>query len=546
MLINFSIKTRLIAVICLLTLELIIGAGVGLVSLSHANRNMNSLYEDRLVRLGQLDKIVRTLNLNQLALAESLTSPEAARAMLTEIERNTKVIDEKWDAYLATELTEEEARLATHFASTRDDYLTKAFNPAVAAIKASDLPRATQLVDGKMNELFKPVRQDINGLIKVQLDSAAQQNKDSRETYALVRTVCLAGMSLGLLIAAAVGTLLVRGIVTPLNDAVRLANAVAGGDLTQEVSVRSRDETGRLMQALKDMNAGLVNIIGQVRGGTDTIATAASQIAVGNLDLSSRTEQQAGALEETASSMEELTSTVKQNADNASQANTLVGSASSVASKGRAVVSQVVNTMGEINESSRKIVEIISVIDGIAFQTNLLALNAAVEAARAGEQGRGFAVVASEVRTLAQRSAAAAKEIKTLIDASVKKVEAGSRLVDQAGATMSDIVDSVTRVTDIMAEIAAAGREQTAGIEQVNEAINQMDRTTQQNAALVEEASAAAQELRDSAGLLAAAVGAFRLPAQAVSASLPPRSAARAARSTTRLRQPQLSVQIPE
>jgi methyl-accepting chemotaxis protein-1 (serine sensor receptor) len=535
MLSNFSIKTRLIAVICLLALELIIGAAVGLVSLSHANRDMNSLYEDRLVRLGQLDKIVRTLNLNQLALAESLTAPEAARAMLEEIEHNNKVIDEKWHAYLATNLTEEEARLAKHFASTRDDYLAKVFNPAVAAVQASDLPKATQLVDGKMNELFKPVRQDINGLIKVQLDSAAQLNKDSRETYALVRTVCLAGMSLGLLVAAVVGTLLVRGIVAPLNEAVRLANAVACGDLTQEVSVRSRDETGRLMQALKDMNAGLVNVIGQVRGGAETIATAAGQIAAGNLDLSSRTERQASALGETACSMEELTSTVKQNAGNASQANALAGSASSVASKGGAVVSQVVETMGGIHKSSRKIVEIISVIDSIAFQTNILALNAAVEAARAGEQGRSFAVVAYEVRILAQRTAAAAKEIKTLIDASAEKVEAGSRLVDQAGATMSEIVDSVTRVTDIMAEITTASHAQTAGIEQVNEAVNQMDQTTLQNAALVEEASAAAQQLHDQAEHLAAAVGTFRLPAQAVSVSLPARSAPRAIRSAPRL-----------
>ncbi|MET0980760.1 MAG: methyl-accepting chemotaxis protein, partial [Telluria sp.] len=327
------------------------------------------------------------------------------------------------------------------------------------------------------------------------------------------------------------GWLLVRAIVRPLEEAVRIAGAVAQGDLTQRIEVRSNDETGRLMGALRDMNDSLVEIVTRVRAGTDTIATASTEIADGNLDLSSRTEQQAGSLEETASSMEELTSTVKQNADNARQANLLAGSASQVAGKGGAVVAQVVETMGAINTSASKIVEIIAVIDGIAFQTNILALNAAVEAARAGEQGRGFAVVAGEVRNLAQRSAAAAKEIKALIDDSVEKVHHGSALVDRAGATMSEIVDSVSRVTDIMAEISAASQEQTAGIEQVNEAIVQMDQTTQQNAALVEQASAAAQSLQHEAATLARTVGAFRIhggPA-AAAAPLRPAGAARAA-----------------
>jgi methyl-accepting chemotaxis protein len=289
----------------------------------------------------------------------------------------------------------------------------------------------------------------------------------------------------------------------PGNPAERLrkvARTVADGDLTSRVDVTTTDETGQLLQALKEMNSSLVKIVGDVRTGTDNMASASSQIASGNLDLSSRTEEQASSLEETASSMEEMTSTVKQNADNARQANQLAASASEVALCGGSVVAQVVDTMSSINESSKKIVDIIGVIDGIALQTNILALNAAVEAAPAGEQGRGFAVVASEVRNLAQRSAAAAKEIKGLIGDSVEKVDLGARLVEQAGTTMGEIVDSVKRVTDIMSEITCASQEQTSGIEQINQAISQMDQVTQQNAALVEEAAAAAESLQERAG----------------------------------------------
>jgi methyl-accepting chemotaxis protein len=307
-----------------------------------------------------------------------------------------------------------------------------------------------------------------------------------------------------------------RIVSRPLREAVTLARRVAAGDLTSDIDVTSACETGQLMQALKDMTVSLQTLVAQVRSGTDTIATASGQIAAGNQDLSSRTEQQASSLEETASSMEELTSTVKQNADNARQANQLAQSASGIAVRGGAVVGQVVGTMASINESSRKIVDIIAVIDGIAFQTNILALNAAVEAARAGEQGRGFAVVASEVRNLAQRSAAAAKDIKILIGDSVEKVDAGSKLVDQAGATMDEIVASITRVTDIMAEITAASLEQSSGIEQVNQAIVQMEQVTQQNAALVEEAAAAAEAMTDQAAQLSQVVSVFKLNADAM------------------------------
>jgi methyl-accepting chemotaxis protein len=526
---NLTIKTRLILVIALLGLELVVGAVVGLVSLANANHDMNSMYEDRLVALGQLDKVVRGLEENQLATAR-MVSAEAAQmpALLQDVARNKAVIDEQWKAYMATYLTPEEAQLAHSFEQLRNRFLEEAMNPALAAVRANNIPQANELVHGKMSERFVEVRKAIDALVTLQLDEANRENKHSQSMYELVRVVCLSGMAFGLLVAGVVGALLIRGIVGPLETAVRIAHAVASGDLTQEIEVRSKDETGRLMQALKDMNAGLVKIVGRVRGGTDTIATASTQIAAGNLDLSSRTEQQAAALEETASSMEELISTVKQNAENARQANVLAESASAVAGKGGAVVSEVVHTMGAINASAKKIVDIIAVIDGIAFQTNILALNAAVEAARAGEQGRGFAVVAGEVRNLAQRSAAAAKEIKQLIDDSVEKVQIGSELVDQAGGTMAEIVQSVSRVTDIMAEITAASQEQTAGIEQVNTAITQMDQATQQNAALVEEASAAAQQLRDEADSLARVVGTFRLNAQPGNAAAPRRPAATA------------------
>ncbi|GJI93467.1 hypothetical protein RugamoR57_01850 [Duganella caerulea] len=321
-----------------------------------------------------------------------------------------------------------------------------------------------------------------------------------------------------------------RGIVGPIRHAVRVARTVAGGDLSSHIEIRSRDEIGQLSAALKEMNASLISIVSEVRGGTEAIGTASSEIAAGNMDLSERTERQAGSLEETASSMEELTSTVKQNAANALQANQLAVSASDVAGQGGAVVAQVVDTMASINASARKIVDIIAVIDGIAFQTNILALNAAVEAARAGEQGRGFAVVANEVRNLAQRSAAAAREIKGLIGDSVGQVDAGAKLVDQAGVTMTEIVASVRRVTDIMSDIAAASQEQLSGIEHINGAIAEMDQTTQQNAALVEQASAAAATLRDQATHLQGAVGVFKLVGDAGtrrSASVKPIKSAR-------------------
>ncbi|MGK5027960.1 methyl-accepting chemotaxis protein [Janthinobacterium sp. MDT1-19] len=359
----------------------------------------------------------------------------------------------------------------------------------------------------------------LDKLVSINTDGGVRSSTSADATYAASRA-SLIGLLVGIVVIGMLLALWVaRSVARPLIVAVGVARQVAAGDLTAHIVVQSQDETGQLMQALKDMNASLQNLVGQVRSGTDTIATASSQIAAGNQDLSSRTEEQASSLEETASSMEELTSTVKQNADNARQANTMALSSSSIAIEGGKVVSEVVGTMASINASSRKIVDIIAVIDGIAFQTNILALNAAVEAARAGEQGRGFAVVATEVRNLAQRSAAAAKDIKVLIGDSVEKVEAGSVLVGQAGRTMDDIVASITRVTDIMSEITAASSEQSAGIEQVNQAIAQMDQVTQQNAALVEEAAAAAESMQEQAASLSAVVSIFKLDVASAAAS---------------------------
>ena len=386
----------------------------------------------------------------------------------------------------------------------------------VDASRKGQKDEARALATGAGAQMVTSLNDQLNKLVKLNVDGGGQASEAAAATYDRARLsiglLLLATVVLGMLLAMWVARIVAR----PLQDAVTVARQVAGGDLTREIEVKSGCETGQLMGALKEMTASLQALVAQVRSGTDTIATASAQIASGNQDLSSRTEQQASSLEETASSMEQLNSTVKQNADNARQANQLAQSASGIAVKGGDVVGQVVDTMASINESSRKIVDIIAVIDGIAFQTNILALNAAVEAARAGEQGRGFAVVASEVRNLAQRSAAAAKDIKTLIGDSVEKVDAGSRLVDQAGATMDEIVASITRVTDIMSEITAASQEQSSGIDQVNTAIVQMDQVTQQNAALVEQAAAAAEAMMDQAAHLSRVVSVFKLNASAM------------------------------
>ncbi|MDM5180345.1 methyl-accepting chemotaxis protein [Massilia sp. DJPM01] len=415
-----------------------------------------------------------------------------------------KLIDSREGRELLARVARERAAYVSSFSRIDQLIGENKRDEASALMRAETLPALDAL------------QTSITALAASQKRLAEAASAAVEESIAGARTMMLWQGALGLLIGVLAGWWITRSITLPINDAVRVARTVAAGDLSARIAPGSSSETGQLLHALGDMNAGLRDIVSQVRSGTDAIATASSQIASGNLDLSARTEQQASSLEETASSMEQLTSTVKQNADNARQANQLAISASHVAVQGGSVVAQVVDTMGSINESSRKIVDIISVIESIAFQTNILALNAAVEAARAGEQGRGFAVVASEVRNLAQRSAAAAKEIKMLIDDSVDKVAQGSELVDRAGSTMQAIVTSIKSVADMMGEITAASVEQTAGIEQINRAITQMDEVTQQNAALVEEAAAAAGALQDQAGTLAGVVSVFKLPAGVV------------------------------
>jgi len=425
------------------------------------------------------------------------------------------------ERYAALINSPEEKATYGQFSAGWDGFLA-AHGKIMELSRGGQKTEARALLTGPSAKTMTEMNEVIKQLVKINIDGGVRAADTATATYTSARGWQIVLLVLNIAIGFALALWIARLVSRPLQEALALARQVADGDLTQHIEARSNCETGQLIQALGDMNHSLQSLVGQVRSGTDLIATASSEIAAGNQDLSSRTEEQASSLEETASSMEQLTSTVKQNADNARQANQLARSASGIAVKGGDVVGQVVGTMASINASSRQIVDIISVIDGIAFQTNILALNAAVEAARAGEQGRGFAVVASEVRNLAQRSAAAAKDIKTLINNSVEQVEAGSTLVNQAGATMDEIVASITRVTDIMGEITAASVEQSSGIEQVNHAIVQMDQVTQQNAALVEEAAAAAESMQEQAAQLSQVVCRFKLSAADMAALTPP------------------------
>lgn len=421
-----------------------------------------------------------------------------------------KIFDDARDHLMALGVSEAGQQIFANIARL-DKALEAPTLDAISQALAFNPEAVARLISTRIDPLYREVLAEINKLVDLQkteeselLESAVASGNDLMRLLALIGLIAVA-LGIGL------SQLITRSIIGPLHEAVAIAKRVAAGNLTSHIQVTAKDETGELLQALKDMNDSLLTIVGEVRTGTDIMASASGQIASGNLDLSARTEQQAGSLQQTAASIEELTATVKHNAANALEANQQAVSASEVAVKGGVVVSQVVGTMSSINESSRKIVDIISVIDSIAFQTNILALNAAVEAARAGEQGRGFAVVAAEVRNLAKRSAAAAQEIKHLIDDSVEKVGNGVLLVNQAGFTMDEVVASVRRVTVIIGEISTASQEQTFGIEQINQAIAHMDGVTQQNAALVEQAAAAAQSLQEQAGHLARVVSVFEL-----------------------------------
>ena len=518
---NLKIGKRLAlgyGVICAMLVLMIILSNA---MLGRVNAGTDEIVNQRMPRIDMAVRVQDETNNIAIALRNVMLSRDAAdRARQVEtIMASRRTMDELL-AQMKDAIQSEKGRaLLAQMEQETATYKTGQ-DKLISLVQAGDMDAAHALLGGDMRPLLLRLKAATGEQAALQKEIAARAAQEAGATY---RSTSLLMWGLGaaaLVLAGLVAWLITRSITRPLNQALEVANTVAAGDLTSRIEVTTRDETGQLLAALKTMNASLANTVGTVRVGTDTIAVAASQVAVGAQDLSSRTEQQASALEEAASSMEELTSTVRQNADNARQANVLAEVASNVAARGGDVVKQVVGTMNDINAASARINDIIGVIDGIAFQTNILALNAAVEAARAGEQGRGFAVVASEVRNLAQRSAAAAKEIKGLIGDSTGAVEQGSKLVAEAGSTMDEIVDSVRRVTDIMAEISAASLEQSAGIEQINQAVTQMDQGTQQNAALVEEAAAAATAMREQSTLLAQAVAVFRIDgAQAMAAS---------------------------
>jgi len=515
---NMKVGTRLGLGFTLVLFFLVAVTAVGILRMAQI--------QDRLDRVVGVNNVVTRLvidmranvsdRVTSLRILTLLSNPDDMEQDMTKIKN------------LATKYDDVQAKLSTKFAAEgtpeEKSLLAKikeyeaAAMPAIA--KASDLWMANKAEDATrvLIKEIRPVQKKwmatLEQLATLEDKLNSQVASDAESSFRTARNtmLLLGGVAIALGLIAAV--MITRGLLKQLGGepdyTAKIAGDIAHGDLSIAIETAGA-ERGSLLAEMNEMRNSLVGIVGQVRVGTETIGTASREIAAGNIDLSSRTEMQASSLEKTASAMEELTSTVRQNAENAREANLLAASASDVARKGGDVVSQVVDTMGSINASANKIVDIIGVIDGIAFQTNILALNAAVEAARAGEQGRGFAVVASEVRNLAQRSAAAAKEIKTLIGDSVEKVERGSKLVGQAGVTMDEVVASVKRVTDIMSEIANASQEQSAGIEQVNLSIIEMDSMTQQNAALVEEAAAAAQSLQDQANELAHVVSIFKL-----------------------------------
>jgi methyl-accepting chemotaxis protein len=513
---DVKIGTRLIAAFSMVLILLVVVAVLGVSRMAAIQRSMVDITKGNNVESALASEMRLSVDDRMIALRNIVLFDDVAQ-MQEQVER----IRKQAQNYDAAEKKLRETFAAFGIEDDESNILADIQRHAAAAMPLIDKVEALGLVNNNadatkvlIGDLRAVQRQWQEGLAAL-VASEKRQNDEATAaadaSYTFARDVMIAISVAAVLAGLAVAVLITRSITVPIKRAVTIAQTVADGDLSSDIEPCGTDETGMLLAALKAMNDSLKAIVGQVRAGTETMTTASHEIAAGNQDLARRTEQQASSIEETASSMEELTGTVKQNDDNARQASSLAAAASEVAGKGGAVIASVVETMEAINASSKKIVEIIGVIDGIAFQTNILALNAAVEAARAGEQGRGFAVVATEVRNLAHRSAAAAKEIKTLISDSVTKVDSGAKLVDEAGNTMAEVVDSVRRVSDIVSEITAASREQSLGIEQVNQAIIEMDGATQQNAALVEESAAAANSLQDQAEALADVVRRFVL-----------------------------------
>ena len=540
---RMKVGTRLLAGFLTLSLLGAIVAAIGIYNMAQMNERTERLYTRELLGISH----VKEANINLVIIGRALrnvmlaSSEQERQAGVAAIAAARGRLKDHLDQGRQLFFSENGKRMFAEVDSGTRDY-EAAVEQALKLVQTEALQEnraAVEYLLATVAPRANAVDERMTSLTRIKERNAEEAAQDAAALYESSRAMMLMLVLGSAVFGVGLGVLITRSLTRQLGGepayASDIASRIAAGDLGVDVALRQGDKTS-LLFAMKSMRDSLAQIVGEVRNGTDAIASASRQIASGNLDLSSRTEEQASSLEETASSMEELTSTVQQNADNARQANGLASSASEVAERGGAVVAQVVDTMASINDSSKKIVDIIGVIDGIAFQTNILALNAAVEAARAGEQGRGFAVVASEVRTLAQRSASAAKEIKLLIDDSVGKVNAGAKLVDQAGATMDEIVASVRRVTDIMGEISSASLEQTEGIEQINMAVSQMDQVTQQNASLVEEAAAAAESLQDQAGKLAELVTVFKLDARAPSVAAP----AVPARTATRLAAPAL------
>ncbi|WP_238879129.1 methyl-accepting chemotaxis protein [Achromobacter xylosoxidans] len=509
---NLSIGTRLTLGFGTVLALLLALTGLSQYELTHIGGINRAITEQTWAKANAINIIDVTTRANARANLELIvnTDPRTAETLFARIDTNRKTIDQALETLRPLFRTEDERQKLRLLEDVRGRYV-KSFQGVGALLKRGERDAARQRLLEETLPLLDGLQDRVIEISRIQSAEMVDAGADSQRVIDNAGMLNLILSAMAVVLGGLFAWRVSKSITAPLAQAVSVAETVARGDLGQPIHAVTRDETGRLLRALHDMQDKLAGAVRTIRAGSETISSAAGQIAAGNTDLSSRTEEQAASLEETAASMEELASTVKQNADNARQANQLAASASEVAQRGGAVVSAVVSTMGDISASSRKISEIVSVIDGIAFQTNILALNAAVEAARAGEQGKGFAVVAGEVRSLAQRSAQAAREVKTLIEASVSKVAEGAGQAENAGTTMQEVVASVKRVTDIMGEIAAASQEQASGIEQVNRAVSQMDEVTQQNAALVEEAAAAAGSMQDQAHALVRAVGVFRL-----------------------------------